>query len=327
MSQARANFAGRQRLSLIPSLLRGKAPAMRWIREGEPDAARQRLYRQAIWITLLGNLVLAGGKALAAYFSGSVALYADAANSVSDVVYSLMIALGMWLAQKPPDLSHPQGHNRFEPLIGLVVAASITFAGYEAVRSGVDRLISGAVPIGLGFPTAVLIGSAVLKGWMFLRIRSIARRTSSPTFAAAAQDNLADVLTSTAAFLGVLGSEYVSPALDPVAAFLVAAWIFRTAFFIWRQNLAFLSGAGASPALRERIRQVVGETPGVQAVHLVITDYVGTRLVVEVHINVAGTLSLEQAHVISDAVSQRLQSIPEIDRAYIHVEPLSKETQ
>ncbi|MEI6308951.1 MAG: cation diffusion facilitator family transporter [bacterium] len=313
--------------SLTPERLlrQGKKGTVQWVRRIAADPETQRLYRQAIIITLLGNVVLAAGKAIAAYFSGSVALYADAANSISDVVYSLMIALGMWLAQRPPDLTHPQGHNRFEPLIGLVVAASITFAGYEAARSGVERLISGATPIELGFPALVLVGSVIIKSAMFLRIRAIARKLANPTFAAAAQDNLSDVLTSTAAFLGALGSLYISPVLDPVAAFVVAIWIFRTAFFIWRENLGFLSGAGASRALREQIVQVAAQTPGVQAVHQVITDYVGTRLVVDLHVEVAGDIHLDQAHVISDEVSHRLQDLPEVDRAYVHLEPVSKD--
>ena len=66
---------------------------------------------------------------MVAYISGSVALYADAANSVSDVVYSLFMVVGLWMAQRPPDLSHPQGHSRFEPIIGLLVTASMAFRG------------------------------------------------------------------------------------------------------------------------------------------------------------------------------------------------------
>ncbi len=101
---------------------------MQWVRDFQPDPERQRLVRGALWITLLGNIGLALGKAIAARLSGSVALYADAANSISDVLYSLLIVLGLWIAQRPPDLSHPQGHSRFEPLAGLVVAAAMTVA-------------------------------------------------------------------------------------------------------------------------------------------------------------------------------------------------------
>ena len=83
------------------------------------------------------------GKAYASYITGSVALYADAANSISDVLYSLLMILGLWLAMQPPDISHPQGHSRFEPLVGLAIAGSMTLAGYEAGRTAIERFING----------------------------------------------------------------------------------------------------------------------------------------------------------------------------------------
>jgi divalent metal cation (Fe/Co/Zn/Cd) transporter len=70
---------------------------------------------------------------------------------------------------------------------------------------------------------------------------------------------------------------------------------------------------------------VASQTLGVQAVHQVITDYVGTRLVVDLHVEVAGDIHLDQAHAISDEVSRRLQDLPEVDRAYVHLEPAGKD--
>ena len=52
----------------------------------------------------------------------SSALYSDALNSISDVIYSLMIILGLILAIRPPDSDHPQGHTRFEPLLAIVIS-------------------------------------------------------------------------------------------------------------------------------------------------------------------------------------------------------------
>ena len=121
---------------------------MRWVRDYIPQQAGQsKLYREALIITLGGNIVLAISKAIVAYLSGSVALYSDAANSVSDVVYSLLMVLGLWMAQRPPDISHPQGHSRFEPLIGLVVTASMAFAGFEAARASINRFIEGGMAV------------------------------------------------------------------------------------------------------------------------------------------------------------------------------------
>ncbi len=295
---------------------------MQVIRDYQPDLARRINFRRALIITFCGNLILMLGKGLVTYISNSRALYADTANSASDVVYSVLLGLGLWIAQQPPDLSHPQGHSRFEPLVGLAVAAAMTFAGYEAGRAAIVRFLSGGLSVTPGWPTLALLGSAGIKSGMFLLIRATARRVNSPALYTVAQDNLADVLTSIAAFLGVLGSTLIHPLSDPLAGGLIALWIFRIAWSAWKENLRYLTGAGAPPELREEITHLVESTPGVYSVHQVITEYIGARLVVDLHIDVDNSLAITEAHAISDHVQEKLEALPEVDRAYIHVEPL-----
>lgn len=294
---------------------------MRWIREVTPQPGVAGLYRRALIITVTGNVVLAVSKGIVAYLSHSVALYADAANSVSDVIYSLLMVFGLLLAQRPPDLSHPQGHSRFEPLVGLMVTLSMTFAGYEAARTAIQRFIEGGLAVEPGWPTVVLIFSAAVKLGMFWVIRRIAVELGSPTLATTAKDNLSDVLTSTAAFVGALGSKLIHPLMDPIGGILVALWIFRAAFSAARENLNFLTGAGASEELRHQLVEIAEAVPGVQRVHHTMTEYVGPRLVVDLHINVNGEMSLNEAHAIADEIIARLEKLPEVDRAYVHIEP------
>jgi len=300
--------------------VKGSRSSMQWIRGYIPQPARNRLYTQALVITVTGNLLLAVTKGTAAVLSGSTALYADAANSASDLLYSLFMVLGLSMALRPPDLSHPQGHSRFEPLVGLLVALSMGYAGFQAGRASLDRFMSGGLAVEPGLPSLILIGSAVVKAVMFGVINRISREVESPALAATARDNLSDVLTSAAAFIGVIGSQ-LHPLADPIAGLLVAAWIFRSAFRAGKENLDFLTGAGASADLREEIKRTAADVPGVTMVHHIMTEYVGPKLVVDMHLNVDGEITLNEAHAISDRVIARLEAIPEIDRAYVHIEP------
>jgi cation diffusion facilitator family transporter len=294
---------------------------MRWTRNYTPQPKQDFLYKQAMIITVVGNIVLATSKALIAYVSGSVSLYADAANSVSDVVYSLLMVFGLYVSQRPPDISHPQGHSRFEPLVGLMVTASMTFAGFEAARASWVRFMAGGLAVEPGLPTLVLLASAAVKLAMFLRIRWIASQLASPALNTTAQDNLSDVLTSIAAFIGALGSKFIHPLADPLGGFLVSAWIFRAVWRAARDNLGFLTGAGADQELREQLVHEASLVPGVLGVHHLMTEYAGPRLVVDLHVNVDGAMTLHAAHVISDAVIERLETFPDVDRVYVHVEP------
>jgi cation diffusion facilitator family transporter len=294
---------------------------MRWVREYTPQPEQKRLYSQALWITILGNVLLAISKGIVAHFSGSVAVYADAANSISDVIYSFLMALGLWAAQQPPDLSHPQGHSRYEPLVGLLVTISMTLAGYEAARAALTRFMQGGKVVEPGLLSIVLLIAAAVKGWMYYSTRRIGRKLNSPTLITTAQDNLSDMLASVAAVTGGLAASYFNPILDPIAGFLVAAWIFRAAFRAGRENLYFLTGGGASKEMREKIVAITQEVPGVMGVHHLMTEYVGPRLVIDLHVNVDGKTPLTRSHAISDEVIERLQALPEVDRAYVHIEP------
>lgn len=294
---------------------------MRWVRDFTPQPEVERQYRRALTITVLGNVLLAASKAVVAGLSGSAALYADAANSISDVIYSFLMVFGLWLAQRPPDLSHPQGHSRFEPVVGLMVTLSMSLAGYEAARTAIARFLEGGVAVEPGWPAVVLLGSALVKAWMFWTINKAAKTLDSPTLETTARDNLSDVLASLAAFVGAIGSSIIHPLADPVAGVVVAIWIFRNAFAAGKENLNFLTGAGASADLRQQVVEVAGKVPGVQRVHHTMTEYVGPRLVVDLHVNVDGSMSLDEAHAIADEVISRLEDLPEVDRAYVHIEP------
>ncbi len=294
---------------------------MQWIRDHKPNPTREKTFQTALMITLAGNILLVAGKGIATYLSGSIALYADTANSLSDVVYSLALIIALRKVLEPPDLSHPQGHARFEPMVGLVVALMMSIAGYEALRSSVSRFLAGGSAIDPGLPTLVLLASAGIKAGMFLVIRSLAKKAESPALRASAIDNLSDVLTSLAAFIGIWGSGLLHPLLDPIAGALVSLWIFRAAFSAGRENFAYLTGAGPDESLRQKIITTANGVEGIHEVHHMVSEYVGPKLAIDMHINMPGDASLEVVHDISDRIIAALEELTEVDRAYVHVEP------
>ncbi len=295
--------------------------AFQRVRREHLDPHRQRLYQQAILIAIVGNGLLVVTKAAVARLSDSSAVLSDAVNSLSDTLYSLLMAAGLYFAQQPADESHPQGHSRFEPLVSMLIAVAMGAAGFTAMREGVLRFLSGATAIEPGWPTAALVGSVLVKVAMYLLVGRIGRLVHSPAIRASARDNLADVLASTAALLGVWGSRLVHPLFDPVAGVVVSLWIFRTTWEILYENLGYLTGRGAPPELTVQIVAAASAVPGVLGVHQVIADHVGPRLRADIHIDVDGEMTLRQAHAIADQVQARVEALPVVDLAFIHVEP------
>jgi len=269
----------------------------------------------------VGNALLAAAKGVMAWTSGSSAMLSDAANSLSDTLYSLMMAVGLYLAQQPADKGHPQGHSRFEPLVSLLIAVAMGTAGIAALRGGVQRFLTGGTMVQLGWPAVVLLGGALVKVIMYVLVKRIGEQTRSPAIQASARDNLADVMTSGAALLGVLGSRFLHPLLDPVAGIVVSLWIFRATWEVLYENVGYLTGRGAPQETTARIVEVASSVPGVLGVHQVIADHVGPELRVDMHIDVDGELTLHQAHTIADQVETRVKELPDVGLAFVHLEP------
>lgn len=291
------------------------------VRHELPDRQRRSLYRRAIYIAVVGNGLLVAAKGVVAWSSGSSAVLSDAANSLSDVFYSLLMSVGLYVAQQPADETHPQGHSRFEPLVGLLIALGMGVAGFTAAREGVQRFRSGGSAVALQWPTIVLLSSALAKVAMYKLVIDLGRRASSPAIRASARDNLADVLASVAAWLGVLGSNIVHPLLDPIVGVGVALWIFRAMWEILSENVGYLTGRSASPDVVSDIVSAASAVPGVVDVHQVIADYVGPELRVDMHIDVDGKTTLDEAHAIAEHVERQVEDLSAVDLAFVHVEP------
>lgn len=294
--------------------------AMKYYADHASHQGHNRELYQALIITLVGNAVLAAGKSLAAGLTDSTALTADAYNSLSDLLYSVMLVIGLLIALRPADLSHPQGHRRFEPLVGLVISFSMAWAGYQAVSEAVQKISSGPTPFTFGLPALVLIASALMKVVMYVLINRIARQVNSPTLKTAATDNLLDVITSITAIVGILLSR-IAPLADPIAGILVSIWIFRAAYNALKENLDFLTGAGATEEQRTDFQEIIASVPGVLNVHQIFSEHVGTKLLLDVHINVDGNTPLVDVHRIESEIEARLMEVPDVERAYIHIEP------
>ena len=280
------------------------------------------LYLRASALALVGNLLLVAAKGAAAWVSGSSAVFADAANSASDVAYSLLMGIGLWLSLRPPDEGHPHGHRRIEPLVSVVIGLMMGLAGVQAARTGVDTLRTGPSAITSVWAYVVPLLTVAIKGVMYRIIRRIGEEAHSPALRASAKDNLMDVVSSAMALVSVGASALVTPYADPVGAFLVALWILRGAYGVLAEGIRQLIGGAADPALTQAVIDAAHSVPGVLDVHQVIIEYVGPQVRADIHIDMSGQASLDEVHEVSDAVRAAIEEMAEVDHAYVHVEPI-----
>jgi len=276
----------------------------------------------AIWLGIIGNVLLFGGKILIGLWFHSIAIISDSLNSFTDIIASLIVYISIRASYREADPQHPYGHKRAQPIAGLIVAIFTGIVGFEVIAQAVNRLITrDRMQPGL-LPIILVLAVMVSKLFMHLYVRAVARRTGSTALMASAADHRNDVLVSAAVLLGVVFSNLGFPIFDPIVAVLIGLWIIKAGFNIGRDNIKFLMGEAPPAALLDGILETVRGIRGVERVHDVLAHYVGTAIQIEVHVNVNRDLNVEQAHAIGKEVQRAIEGRDGVSRAFVHIDPL-----
>lgn len=284
--------------------------------------SRRVTLRRVAWVVLAANVGLAVLKGIVWHATGSLAVGSEAVNSVADTAYSLVVVAGIYLTTQPPDFEHPHGHERIEPFVSLFVALGIFAAGGIIVWQAAMALLGGNSGVTHGpIAMAVLLFSAVVKYGLYRYCLTTGTGRNSPAVVATAKDNRNDILTAGAALVGVVGASLGVPVLDPLAAIAVAVGIVYTGYEVVRDNVQFLVGAAPPEALRDEIVRRALMHPAVHGTHDVVAHYVGPEIDVSLHVEVEGDRTLREAHAIESAVVQSIERLPEVDDAFVHVDP------
>jgi cation diffusion facilitator family transporter len=193
---------------------------------------------------------------------------------------------------------------------GAVLWQSVTTV-LAGTYTGTDNLLA----------VGVLVFSAVAKYILYRYCLSVGREQRSPALIATALDNRNDILTATAALVGVVGAGLGYPVLDPLAAGVVSFGILYTGVEIVRDNINYLVGAAPPKELRAEIVQRALSHPEVRGAHEVIAHYVGPEIDVSLHIEVEGDLTLLEAHRIETDVIESIRDLDAVDDVFVHVDP------
>ena len=133
------------------------------------------------------NILLSAFKLLAGLLAHSAAMVSDAVHSASDVFSGLIVMLGLRVAARDADREHPYGHERFECVAALILAAVLAvtalFIGLNAIRR-LSEPGEAQVPGVLALIAAVV--SIAVKEGLFRYTRRVARKVSSPALMAGA---------------------------------------------------------------------------------------------------------------------------------------------
>jgi cation diffusion facilitator family transporter len=270
------------------------------------------------------NVLLAAGKIVTGVVGNSYALIADGIESTADIFSSFVVWYALRYASKPADANHPFGHGKAESIAGTVVSIALLVAAITIAVQSV-REIRNPHHAPAWFTLVVLAGVVVIKETLYRRVLRVGQSLESTALQGDAWHHRSDALTSVAAFVGIsialLGGPGYESADDwaALAACGVIAWngsrIFRTA-------LDEVMDASVAPAIVDQIRRLAGEVDGVQAIEKCRVRKSGPSLTLDIHVVVAGSMSVRDSHHIAHRVKDRLlTSAHRIHDVTVHIEP------
>lgn len=274
------------------------------------DDKRAELGKKAAYTGIIGNILLTVLNFIVGIMAGSVALIAEAAHTLSDILTSIITFIGFRIGLKPADIEHPYGHGRAEALAGLVVVLFLGIVAYEILSEAYKKLFIVSTPPDYIAAVMALVG-IITNSIMTHYMMSIGKKINSPAIIADAQHQKIDIFSCTLILVGVIGSNLGLKFLDPLVAILIAFIVLKTAFDVGCENINNIMGKVPSRNIMAEIRRSAMSIKGVMGIHNVRINYFGPYAAVDLHIEVDGDMNLREAHCISHKVEKKI--IEDID--------------
>lgn len=281
---------------------------------------------RAARVSVGASILILGLKTAGYLFTGSVALLSDAAESIVNVVAANVALYSLTVAAQPADSDHPYGHGKAEYMSSTFEASLIVVAAFVIVATAVSRLLNPTPlrNLDLGLLLGAVAGAGNLAVAQYLS--RIARDRGSIALEADARHLMSDVLTTVGVLLG-LGLARLSgwEPIDPILALAVAVSLGRQGGVLLWGSLGGLMDTRLPEAEVARITEILdAHRQEIIEYHALRTRRAGSRRFVDLHLVVRRTLTVGQAHDLSDDLEAHIgAALPDVDIT-IHVEPEEK---
>ena len=289
----------------------------------------RRIYR----VTFVGfavNLVLSLLKLVAGVFGRSGAMIADAVHSFSDLATDIVVIVFARISAKPRDDGHDYGHGKYETLATILISIALGIVGVGILADSI-RAIRVVIDGGLlPRPGLIALVAAVLsiaaKEILYRYTVREGRAIDSPSVVANAWHHRSDALSSLGTLVGIGCAYFLGERwriADPIAALIVAVFIFKIAFDLIRTGLGELLEKSLSEETEQEILRIVTADPAVREPHNLRTRRIGAAIAIEVHVRVDGAMTVACSHALTVAIERRLRArFGEGTMIAIHVEPI-----
>lgn len=295
----------------------------------EAQIRKRKIYR----VTFVGfavNLVLSLVKLAAGVLGRSGAMVADAVHSFSDLATDVVVIVFARISARPRDDDHDYGHGKYETLATVLISLALALVGAGILVSSIRaiRIVAdgGLLPRPGAVALVAAVVSIVAKEILYRYTVRAGRAVDSPSLVANAWHHRSDALSSLGTLVGIACAYFLGQKwriADPIAALLVAVFIFKIAFDLLRTGLGELLERSLPDEVEAEILRLVAADGEIREPHNLRTRRIGASIAIEVHVRVDGAMTVAHSHDLTVDIERRLRArFGAGTMIAVHVEPL-----
>lgn len=268
--------------------------------------------------------------------SGSFALVAEGAHTLSDIATSVIAYVGFKIGQKPSDTEHPLGHGRAEAIAGLIIVIFLTLIAYEIISLAIEKIFFGGHFVAPTYLAGLMAIIGIIINILMSRyIINIGKKINSPAIVADGKHQQMDIFSCIAILISVILSQFGFTFLDPLVGLLIGIFILKAAFEVGKDNINNIMGKLPSKELINEIKEISNSIDGVYGVHNIRVNYFGSYATLTLHVEVDPDISLRKSHEIihnvQDSLTEKIDIVQLViahgcpyGEEYDHKEPIDK---
>jgi len=256
--------------------------------------------------------------------SGSIAVLASAVDSLLDLTVSLFNYFALHNTEKNPDERFHFGRSKIEPLAavieGVVISLSALFILYEAL----SKIIYPRDMQHINESIYVMISSLIITALLVTFLNYVAKKTKNMVIRADALHYKTDLFSNGAVLFALGAIHYTGVQLiDPILGLSISIYMIYSAYPLIKEGVLMLLDAALPKEQIEKIEVILQNEKSIQAYHYLQTREAGSHIFISVHAVFNVSISLYDAHLVSDRIEMQIKALFEDKKAHItiHMDP------
>lgn len=274
-------------------------------------------------ISIILNCLLTLIKFISGVISKSSAMISDSVHSLSDVLSTFVVIIGVKISNKKADSDHPYGHERIECVSAIILSGMLFIVGALIGINGIKNVTNSSNLVMPGVLALIAsIISIISKEAMYQYTIRVSKKINSAALKADAWHHRSDALSSIGSFIGILGSRLGFKIFDPLASVIISLCIIKVSIDIFKDAIDKMVDKSCDKEVIDKVISVIEKNESVKNIDDIKTRQFGNKAYVDVEISVDENLLLKDAHKVAEEIHDSVENeINIVKHCMVHVNP------